>query len=256
MMTAKVSMDTRELQAVVADGSKRALYRASGLLMQIARRKIRYRSYRKASLPGRPPFKHRTGANSFSHSIRFGVEPSGATAVIGPQRENKPMNPGGPVPRTLEFGGRTRAGKNMFWFNSRAPEGIRDEGQVAAFLQSQGWGPLFMGESVSAVQKQAKLAAVSKVVKDKNGRGMVPEERIRKKRAPDMKRKADGSYRLVYYFSVKLRSARQARRAAKNVVKYFGFPGIASSSIAPRPFMGPTLRENYGKILPHWRNIV
>jgi len=241
MMTAKVSIDTRSLQAAVADGSKRALYRASGLLMQIARRKIRYRSYRKASLPGRPPFKHRTGANSFSHSIRFGVEPSGTTAVIGPQRENKPMNPGGPVPRTLEFGGRTRAGKNMFWFNSRAPEGIRDEGQVAAFLQSRGFGPLFMGASQGAVEKQA---------------GQGSGEKIRKKRAPDMKRKADGSYRLVYYLSVKLRSARQARRAAKNVVKFFGFPGIASSSIAPRPFMGPTLRENYGKILPHWRNIV
>lgn len=241
MMTATVSMDTRELQAVVADGSKRALYRASGLLMQIARRKIRYRSYRKASLPGRPPFKHRTGANSFSHSIRFGVEPSGATAVIGPQRENKPTNPGGPVPRTLEFGGRTRAGKNSFWFSRRAPEGISSESQVAAYLQNQGYGPLFMGASPGAVEKQA---------------GQGSGEKIRKKRAPDMKRSSDGSYKMIYYLSVKLRSARQARRAAKNVVKFFGFPGIASSSIAPRPFMGPTLRENYGKILPHWRNIV
>ena len=239
-MATVIRMDTGKLTTIVKGGSRKAMYRASALLMRMARQKIRYRSYRRASEPGMPPFKHRTGANSFSHSILFGVDASATTAVIGPQKEMKPDNPSGPVPHTLEFGGRTREGKNAMWFSGKAPGGISSESQVASFLKSQGYGPIFMNTNQGAVSAKA----------GKNSSG-----KIRKKRAPDFSRKSNGSYRMVYYFNVKLRSDRQARKAARNVVKYFGYPAISASSIAARPFMGPTLRENEGKIRPFWKDL-
>lgn len=255
-MATTIRMETGKLKTIVKGGSRKAMYRASALLMRMARQKIRYRSYRRASEPGMPPFKHRTGANSFSHSILFGVDASATTAVIGPQKEMKPDNPGGPVPHTLEFGGRISAKPNVFWWQKKnAPLQARSVSSVAAWLQQQGWGPLIMGKSFAEVQSQAKLAAVSKVAKNKKGKGLTPEERIRRKRAPDFSRSENGNYRLVYYYPIRIKTARQANRAAKNIVDNFGYPSIAASSIAARPFMGPTLRENEGKILPFWKDL-
>lgn len=240
--------------------SRKAMYRASGYLMQCARRKIRYRSYRMSSRPGLPPFKHRTGSNSFSHSIRFGVDAAGTTALIGPQRENKPENVSGPVPHTLEFGGRISAGPNVFWWQKKnAPMTARSVSAVAAWVQQQGWGPLFVGKSYADVQSQAHLAEISKVVKDKSDRGLIPQERIKIKRTslrdPSKKYKP-GQYELVYYLPMRIKTARQANRAAKNIVAKFGYPTIAASDLKSRPYMGPTLEENRENIAPFWRDIV
>jgi len=239
-MDVKIRMETSTLRTIVAKGSKKAMYRASALAMKMARQKIRYRTYRRASMPGQPPFKHRTGSNSFSHSIRFGIDAAGTTAVIGPQKTMQPNNPSGPVPHTLEFGGKTRATKNVMWYTNNAPMGAKTEDQIASFFKSQGYAPLFMGASMASVSAQVGGKSTGK---------------IRKKKAPDFSRKANGSYRMVYYFTTKLRSDRQARRAAKNVIKYFGYPTIAAATIAPRPYMGPTLRENESKILSFWRDL-
>ena len=236
----KTEINTSALQTMVAKASRKAMFRAAGFAMTVARRKIRYRSYKMASAPGSAPFKHKNGPNSFSHSIRFAVDPAGTTAVIGPQREPaKPANASGPVPHTLEFGGMTRAGKNIMWFNRTAPETLRTESSVADFLRSRKYVPLFMAESSGAV---ARAAGTTRY--------------IRRKKAPDFGRTGSGQYKMVYYLSIKARSDRQARRAAKNVIKYFGYPGVAASVIAPRPFMGPTLSEHEGKILSFWQNIV
>ena len=234
-----VKMDTSALRLMVASASKKAMYRAAGFAMTAARRKIRYRSYRTASAPGSPPFKHKQGANSFSHSIRFSVDPAGTTAVIGPQREAKPANVSGPVPHTLEFGGKTRPGTNTLWFHRSPPSGLKSESAIASFLRSQKYAPLFMGESYAAVTRAARTT-----------------NWIRKKKAPNFSRTATGQYRMIWYLSVKMRTDRQARRAAKNVIKYFGYPQTAAGTIAPRPYMGPTLREYEGRILNYWRNLI
>ena len=230
-----VKIDTGKLFLQVEKGNRAAMYKAGALMMRMARQKIRYRSYRTSSVPGAPPFKHTTGATSFSHSIRFAVDSAGTTVVVGPQRENKAMNPSGPVPRTLEFGGRTRKGSNSMWFQSRGvPPGITTKAQVAAFFRRQGWGPIRMSTSPGALKKRSGVLV---------------------RRAPDRSGKA-GRYKLVYYIPARITSSRQAARAAENAVRYFGYPSIASSTIAPRPFMGPTLRENQGKILDFWEKIV
>lgn len=234
----KTEINTSALQTMVAKASRKAMFRAAGFAMTVARRKIRYRSYKMASAPGSAPFKHKNGPNSFSHSIRFAVDPAGTTAVIGPQREpEKPANVSGPVPHTLEFGGMTRADRNKVWFNQSAPE-LRTESEVAGYFRSKKFAPLYMGLSSGSVAR----ASGSK--------------KVRSKKAPDFKRTGSGQYRLIYYVSAEMRSDRQARRAAKNVIKYFGYPGVAASFIAPRPFMGPTLSEHEGKILSFWKNIV
>jgi len=234
----KVTMDTGGLTALIERGSKKAMYRASGLLMRMARQKIRFRTRAVKSQPGRPPFKHTSGPNSFSHSIRFSVDPSGSSAVIGPERQSKPGNPGGPAPHTLEFGGTSRAGKSGTWFSGKAPAGLSGISQVADFFKTQGWGPVIMGEDISAVKAEV---------------GPACSGRIQKKKAP-----ANGgnSFRTVYYYQVKIRTARQARRAAENAVKYFGYPGIKAGTVKPRPYMGPTLRENFEKIHAFWRDVV
>lgn len=211
------------------------MFKAGALMMRMARQKIRYRSYRTASLPGSPPFKHTTGATSFSHSIRFAVDSAGTTAVIGPQRQNKAQNPSGTVPHTLEFGGRTRSSANAMWFQSHGvPPGLKTKAQVAAFFRRQGWGPIEMSSTPGAL---------------KSRRGVLV------RRAPDFSGRA-GRYKLIYYIPARITSGRQAARAADKVVRYFGYPSIASATIAARPFMGPTLRENQGKILDFWKKIV
>ena len=233
-------MEPENLRAIVKKESRKALFRAASFVMRMARQKIRFRKNR-SSLPGQPPFKHKTGANSFSHSIRFAVDPAGTTAVIGPRREQKPANPDGPVPHTLEFGGRTSSGLNSLWFSKNAPAGLNSKASIAAYFRSVGFGPLFMGTSPESVTEKAGPASAAK---------------IRKRRAPDFSRKTDGSYKMIFYVSVPILSARQADRAAENVVKYFGFPSVPASSIAPRPFMGPSLAENQQKIASFWKNII
>lgn len=240
MMNCTVRMDPENLRAVVKKGSRKALFKAAAFTMRMARQKIRYRK-NKSSLPGQPPYKHKTGSNSFSHSILFAVDTAGESAVIGPRREAKPANPGGPVPHTLEFGGAIVSGKNSLWFSKNAPVGLNSVDAIAAYFRSVGFGPLFMGPSAESVIQAAGPASASK---------------LRKRRAPDFSRKSDGSYRLIYYVSTPVVSDRQARRAAENVVRYFGLPASAASSIAPRPFMGPTLAENQDKISSFWKNII
>lgn len=240
MMNCTVRMDPENLRAVVKKGSRKALFKAAAFAMRMARQKIRFRK-NKSSIPGQPPFKHRTGSNSFSHSIVFAVDHSGESAVIGPRREAKPADPDGPVPHVLEFGGRTTAGQNSLWFSKNAPEGLNSVDSIAAYFRSIGFGPLFMGPSPDSVIQSAGPASAAK---------------LRKRRAPDFSRKSDGSYRLIYYVSTPIISDRQARRAAENVVRYFGLPASASSVIAPRPFMGPTLTENQDKISSFWKNII
>jgi len=238
----KVTMDTGGLTALIERGSKKAMYRASGLLMRMARQKIRYRSYMMKSDPGNPPFKHMTGANSFSHSIRFAVDPNGMTSVIGPERQAKPGNPGGPAPHTLEFGGISAPGNNTLWFtqSKRVPPGVTTVSQVADFFKSWGWGPLFLDENRDVVAA---------------GVGRKWSRRISHKKAPIFKSKPL-QFRTVYYFSVKMRTMRQARRAAENAVKYFGYPVVRSGTVKARPYMGPTLVENFERIHVFWRDVV
>ena len=236
-VSVKADINSRELKQLVHKANKKAMYKSSMLATKMARQKIRYRSYRMSSRPGRPPFKHSTGSRSFSHSIRFAVDSAGTTAVIGPQRESKQLNPSGPVPRTLEFGGRTRRGRNTMWFVRRdVPWGASSKKQVADYFRKEGWGPLYMGTNQMQVSRRA---------------GNRP---VLSKKVPDPK--SPGKYKLVYYFAIPIRSEKQAEIAADNVVKYFGYPTTAANTIAPRPFMGPTLQENGGKIMSFWKNII
>ncbi|MBE6380044.1 MAG: hypothetical protein E7047_03860 [Lentisphaerae bacterium] len=230
--------ETQRLQHIVAAANKRAMYRAAGLMMRIARRKIHYRSYRIASAAGMPPYKHSKGANDFGKSIQFAVDPAGTTAVIGPARTYSiPRNISGPVPHTLEFGGITRPGKNSLWYQKNAPD-MRTESALAQFFRAQPYAPLFMGTNAGQVAQASGST------------------RLRKKRAPNFSRSATGQYRIVYYLPVKMRSDRQARKVAKNVKKYFGYPTTTAGRVAPRPYMGPTLSQGKSKVLSFWKNVI
>ena len=242
-MTSHTNFDEKKLKQTVAEANKKAMHKSAAFIMRMARQRIRLRKYRMASRPGQSPFKHRAGSNSFSHSIRFGVDAAGTTAVIGPRREmEKPENASGPVPHTLEFGGTTRPDRNVMWFQTKnAPVGATSVGEVANWFASRGRAPLFMATTPSELRRRAKWN--------------MPDDKIRVKKAIDPRRRRDGRYRLIYYYYAKISSSKQAMKAAKQVVKYFGYPTVAASHIAARPYMGPTLAENQEKISAFWRNL-
>ena len=239
-ITVKSFVDENTLRATVATASRRSMYKASALAMRMARQKIRFRSYKISSRPGAPPFKHTKGSGSFSHSIRFYVDGAGTTAVIGPQKEGSRVNPSGPIPKTLEFGGRVSKRPNTMWFQKRnVPWGIKSRSELVSFIRRQGHGPLYMATRPSAL------------------RARLGNRPLSVKRAPNFKRSGDShSYNMVYYLNARITSNKQADMAAGNIIRHFGYPSTAAATIAPRPFMGPTLRENEKKILSFWQNCI
>ena len=234
----QTGFEENQLRTVVGAASRKSMYKASAFAMKMARQKIRYRSYKVSSRPGSPPYKHGRGNRSFSHSIRFFVDGAGTTAVIGPQKEGSKVNPSGPIPKTLEFGGKTSRRPNTMWFSRRnVPWGAKSRGEITAWVLKQKYGPLYMSNRLSAL------------------RNKLGNRTLNMRRAPDLSG-ARGSYKVVHYLTARITTVRQANKAAENIIRHFGYPSVAASTIAPRPFMGPTLRENQTKILSFWQSII
>lgn len=226
-------------------GGLNGLYRSAGFLMKAARQKIRYRR-RKISSPGSPPHQHSKGRNSFRHTILFAVDRQNMTAYVGPQKVSGKV--GVDVPRTLEFGGMTAAAANPTWYKTDGvPKNLNSESAIAAWLLKQGVGPLFMAGSESGVMNQVASSQKAK----KYSRKDISAARAAKgdhwmfrhlltRKIPREK----GRAQKVYYYMLPIKTPRQAARAAKNIVRYYGYPQIKPHFIAPRPFMGPTLNES------------
>lgn len=223
---AKVNFKDKAVKRAVRRGAQKGLKGAAADVWSRIRRNIPRRKH-KASRPGRPPHDHRT----FKRSVRYAVDEADLTAYIGPQRiAEKPENPSGPAPATLEFGGTTAKTPNPAWFRKIKPTDpqMTTISQVADYFLGKGYGPLFLSKSRSQVVAQAKASG-----KAKAGDW---EQRIRHR-----KNLITGD--TVFFLSVPLRSRKMAERAARNAVREFGFPTVRQSRVEPRPVMGPTLED-------------
>lgn len=236
-LSCRTEFNRSDVESAARKGGLKGLYRAAALLMRKARQKIRFRK-NKASTPGNPPFQHSKGPNSFRHSIRFAVDRENLAAYVGPQKVygKKGKN----VPRTLEFGGITSPAPNPAWFQTRnVPAGLDSEESVASWLLQKGSGPLFMARSEAAVINQAGgNVSIAKHIQQR-------KIRMNGKRT-----------RTVYYAYLPIRTPKQAKKAARNIVQNFGLPNIRPHRIAPRPFMGPTLQESRNSLAQHFQNTV
>ena len=240
----KLECRTRFDGAKITDAAKRAgltgLYRSAGLLMKIARQKIKFRR-RKISSSGSPPYQHSRGRNSFRHTIQFAVDRQNLAAYIGPQKVAGKV--GKDVPRTLEFGGMTGPAPNPTWYQTDGvPKNLNSVSAIAAWLLREGFGPLFMAGSESGVINQYFSGRGKKY-----SRRRISESR---KAKPDQwifrhiqRRKNPGTRKTVFYVTVPIRSQKQATQAAENIVKFYGMPNIKPHYVAARPFMGPSLQE-------------
>ena len=257
-----VELDDTGLRQLVGAANEAAMYRASAFLMRVAQRKIRYRRYG-SSAPGSPPFKHSHGQQSFSHAIKFLVEDHGASAVIGPTRKpNGTLSAfGGTVPNTLEFGGVSQKGTAAGWYrHDITASGLTSESAIAGWLMSEGWGPVFAGTSETSV--------VNSIIQSEEGHKVSRREVARRKKEDPRARvfryihrrklwkgktKSEG-VRRVYLADFTIRTPHQARKAAANIVKFFGYPKIGPFRVAARPFMGPTLQEHLADLSGFWRD--
>lgn len=235
---AKVAFKAKAVKRATRRGTQKGLKGAAADLWSRIRRKIPRRKHA-ASKPGRPPNDHRT----FKNAIRYAVDDNDLAAYIGPQRiVEKPENPSGPAPATLEFGGRTAPTANPAWFRRIKPTDptMTTLTQVTDYFLAKGYGPMFMSQSRSQVVAQAKSS---------NGKSGNWEERIRR-------RKNLITGRTVFFLSVPLKTRKMAERAARNVVKEFGFPTVINATVAPRPVMGPTLDESKSEIAKYFSNTI
>lgn len=253
----KLECRTRFDGAKITDAAKRAgltgLYRSAGLLMKIARQKIKYRR-RTISKPGASPFQHSKGRQSFRHSIRFAIDRQNLAAYIGPQKIAGKV--GKNVPHTLEFGGMTGPAPNPTWYKTDGvPRGMNSESAIAAWLMREGYGPLFMAGSESGVVNQYFSSRGKKY-----SRQRIAES---KKAKPDQwifrniqRRKNPGTKKTVFYITVPIRSTKQAIQAAKNIVKFYGMPNIKPHYVSPRPFMGPSLQDSRNHLAEFFANTI
>lgn len=228
MIECRANFDGAKISAAAQKGGIEGLFRSAAFLMRVARQKIKFRR-RKISQPGEPPFQHSHGQQSFRHSIQFAVDKQHMTAYVGPQKISGKA--GKNVPRTLEFGGMTGPAANPTWYKTNGvPNGLDNVSAIAAWLMKEGFGPLFMAGSESAVISQAN-------------HGKAPGNKNELSRHIQ-KRTNPGTKKTVYYMPVPIRTMKQATQAAENIVRNFGLPKIKSHYISPRPFMGPTLENS------------
>ena len=262
-MFGEVELDDTGLRQLVGAANEAGMRRASAFLMRVAQRKIRYRKSGVSSRPGSPPFKHSTGPQSFSHAIKFIVEDHGASAVIGPTRKpNGTISAfGGTVPSTLEFGGVSQKGTASSWYRSDvAARGLNTESAIADWLLSEGWGPVFAGTSETSV--------VNAIIQSEEGHKVSRREIARRKKEDPRARifryihsrklwkgksRSEG-IRRVYLADFTIRTPHQARKAAANIVRHFGYPMIGPFRVAARPFMGPTMQEHLADLPRFWRD--
>ena len=153
MIECRANFEGAKISAAAQKGGLAGLFKSAAFLMRVARQKIRFRR-RKVSQPGEPPFQHSHGQQSFRHTIQFAVDKQAMTAYIGPQKVSGKV--GKDVPRTLEFGGMTGPAANPTWYKTDGvPAGLDNVSAIAAWLMKEGYGPLFMAGSESAVINQA-----------------------------------------------------------------------------------------------------
>ena len=236
---AKVNFKAKAVKRAVRRGAQKGLKGAAAEVWSRIRRNIPRRKH-KASRPGRPPHDHRT----FKQSVRYAVDETELAAYIGPQRiAEKPENPGGPAPATLEFGGTTAKVPNPAWFRKIKPGDppMTTIAQVADYFLGKGYGPLFLSQSKSQVVSQAKASGRAKAGEW--------EQHIRH-------RKNLITGRTVFFLSVPLKSRKMAERAARNAVREFGFPTVRQSRVEPRPVMGPTLEDTKSVLASYFANTV
>ena len=248
MIEAKTEFHGQKIQAKANKGGLAGLYKSAASLMRVARQKIRFRK-NKSSIPGQPPFQHSKGGNSFKHTIQFAIDKENLTAYIGPQKVSDRR--GKDVPRTLEFGGMTSPSANPNWYQvNNVPEGMNNVSAIASWLLKQGYGPIFMAGSESGVINQAAA-----------GRARYSRARISAERKVNSnhklfqyirRRKIKGTNKTVFYMPFPIKTFRQARRAAENIVQYYGMPTIKPRHIAPRPFMAPTLSESKNSLAKYF----
>lgn len=222
--TVRLSLYKDRIQKAAHRGAVGSLARASGYLRTTIKRTIRYRK-RKESKPGQPPFDHGT----FRKSIRFNMDRKNLISHIGPARlVDRQQNPDGKLaPETLEFGG-VATRKQTRWFTKNPPE-MKTMSQVTTFFMHQGYGPIHAGDSPSQVMDRAQ----DNMWWDADHSKQTSFKKIRSRK------RADG--KTFFYLSLPLRTTRMAARAARTVVKFFGFPTPEKIKVAPRPYLAPGL---------------
>ena len=254
MISCQSDFNGSKIAAAARKGGAKSLYQASAFLMKVARQKIQYRK-KTISRPGAPPFQHTKGKNSFRHTIQFAVNRKDLTAYVGPQKVSNTV--GKDVPHTLEFGGITAPATNPTWYQIRKPweTGKLDStSDIAAWLLKEKVGPLFAAGSESGVVNQYF-----------SGKARYSRRQISsmKKSRPDQwifrniqKRKNLGTKKTVYYVMLPITTQTQARKAAENIVKFYGYPKIKAHKIAPRPFMEPSLSQSKNSLARFFENSI
>ena len=255
MSSCRIEFYREKIVDAARNGSNKGLYQASAALMRMARQKIRFRK-RKISKPGNPPYKHSTGSQSFSHSIRFAVDRPQLTAYVGPQKLTGKK--GKNVPSILEFGGPTAPAANPAWYKvDGVPKtGLNSVAAISTWLLSEGYGPLFAANSESGVINQV---ARRRGAKPYSRRRIAAEKKSDPRHAlfrSIQRRKNLETKKTIYYITVPLRSKRQADIAAANVVRHYNYPRIRAHYIARRPYMGPTLQEAQNALAKFFAGVV
>lgn len=234
----KVMWQPKAMRNAVERGGVKALTKAAAYLRGTARRKVKRRKNKK-SAPGHAPYDH----GHFKNSVVFAVDSGNIAAYVGPRRTLGRTNASGEIaPQILEFGGMSASGTNSGWIRKKGVPKLTNKNSVAAYFRQIGYGPVFMGKSPTSV-----FASASRGAKGKDGAASKWKDRIRKKYSTLLKKN-------VFYLDLKIRSDKMARKAADNTVEYFGYPTIPMSRIAPRPLMGPSLKDSKTFIAQCFRN--
>lgn len=129
MVTAKVKtlfFDRKAVRRAMDRATRRALSLAGYAIMRTARESMPYRSGKKPSPAGRPPFAHK-GHPRLRKLLFFSVDDSRRSVVIGPVKFEK-----GEAPSLNEDGGLVRRVKRVF---RRAGRKAASKAQARAFLK-------------------------------------------------------------------------------------------------------------------------
>lgn len=234
----KVMWQPKAMRNAVERGAKKALTRAAAHVRGVARRKIVKRKNKK-SAPGHAPYDH----GHLKNSVVFAVDTHNIAAYVGPRRTLGRKNAAGEIaPQILEFGGMSASGTNSSWIRKKGVSKFTDKNSVAAYFRQIGYGPVFMARSSAKVKADANRG-----VKTKRDASPKWHDKIRNKYSTLLKKK-------VFYLDLKIRSDKMARKAADNAVRYFGYPAVPATRIAPRPYMGPSLKDSKTFIAQCFRN--